>query len=303
MSNIIEEENKETKICNKCGIEKPLSEFGFRLDTKKYRNTCNKCINEQKKFRRLNPIIKRKPSNENSKICNKCDEEKDISLFPKTGSVCKACMKKYKSEYYAQNKERLLKNFKKRYYSDLEKNRNDMKLSYIRNREKRLKTAKEYRENNKEKVSKAKLEWQKKNKKRRKEILENYYINNKPKLLLKSVKYNKYKFDTDEIFRLKVQIRNLIRDSFNRRKATKNNIGCDIDFFINYLKQSYKNNYGYEWNGKEKVHIDHIVPLSEAKTEEEVIKLCHYTNLQLLKAKDNLEKHDKLNWELGENEE
>jgi hypothetical protein len=48
-------------------------------------------------------------------------------------------------------------------------------------------------------------------------------------------------------------------------------------------------NYGfYGW------HIDHVIPLSSAKTEEEVYKLCHYTNLQPLWAEDNLKKGSKI---------
>ena len=35
-------------------------------------------------------------------------------------------------------------------------------------------------------------------------------------------------------------------------------------------------------------HIDHILPLASAKDDEEVFKLCHYTNLQPLWAEDNL---------------
>lgn len=63
-----------------------------------------------------------------------------------------------------------------------------------------------------------------------------------------------------------------------------------------YLLKTFKDRYGYEWDGKEKISIDHIMPLATAKTEEEVIKLCYYTNLQLLKAEDNWRKSDRLDF-------
>lgn len=101
--------------------------------------------------------------------------------------------------------------------------------------------------------------------------------------------------EKDEIYKLKCQCRNMIRDSFKRKNLKKNKktesiIGIELDKFSDYLKQTFKNNYGYNWDLKECVHIDHIIPLATANTEEEVIKLCHYTNLQLLKGKDNLQK-------------
>jgi hypothetical protein len=37
-------------------------------------------------------------------------------------------------------------------------------------------------------------------------------------------------------------------------------------------------------------HIDHICPLSQAKTEEELYKLGHYTNLQYLSPEENMQK-------------
>jgi hypothetical protein len=41
-------------------------------------------------------------------------------------------------------------------------------------------------------------------------------------------------------------------------------------------------------------HLDHIIPISKAKTYEDAIILNHYTNFQALWAIDNLRKYNKI---------
>ena len=48
------------------------------------------------------------------------------------------------------------------------------------------------------------------------------------------------------------------------------------------------------WENQGEWHFDHIIPISSAQTEEEVIKLNHYTNFQPLWAEDNLRKSNKI---------
>ena len=48
------------------------------------------------------------------------------------------------------------------------------------------------------------------------------------------------------------------------------------------------------WENKGAWHIDHIIPTCTAKTEEDLIRLNHYTNLQPLWAEENLKKGSKL---------
>lgn len=74
---------------------------------------------------------------------------------------------------------------------------------------------------------------------------------------------------------------------------TKDMIGCEWSELWDHLLETWKKNYGSPWDG-EPYHIDHIIPLASAKTEEDVIRLFYYTNLQMLTPKDNLKKHDKL---------
>ena len=51
---------------------------------------------------------------------------------------------------------------------------------------------------------------------------------------------------------------------------------------------------GMSWSNQGKWHIDHIIPLASAKNEDELMKLCHYRNLQPLWAEDNLKKSAKI---------
>ena len=59
-----------------------------------------------------------------------------------------------------------------------------------------------------------------------------------------------------------------------------------------HLENQFKE--GMTWHNRSEWHIDHIVPLSSANNEEELYKLCHYTNLQPLWAEENLKKSNKI---------
>lgn len=162
---------------------------------------------------------------------------------------------------------------------------------------------KEYRENNKEYFKKYNDKYYKsyieKNRDKIKEKSKKYYYEHKQE----RIDYEKNKRKKDNLYRLKCNIRNVVNCSFRRYKEKKPKnvekiIGCSIDYLSDYLLQTFKNNYGYEWDRIEKINIDHIIPLKTAQTEKDILKLNHYTNLQLLKEKDNLDKRDKINWNL-----
>ena len=76
-------------------------------------------------------------------------------------------------------------------------------------------------------------------------------------------------------------------------KKTKSSIkylGCDIDTFIRHMEKKLTGDMTWDT-----IHIDHIKPVSRFNLdiEEEFNKCCHYTNLQPLLVKDNLNKHNK----------
>ena len=70
-------------------------------------------------------------------------------------------------------------------------------------------------------------------------------------------------------------------------------VGCSPEFLKDHIENQFTEGMSWELMGKY-IHIDHRIPLSSAKSEEEVYKLCHYTNLQPLWAEDNLSKGSKI---------
>lgn len=123
---------------------------------------------------------------------------------------------------------------------------------------------------------------------------KNYYKAHKDEIIARELEYVKQKRLNDPVFRNKARVRARIRKLVNSRggkqsKRTQEILGCDFQMLWEYLLFTWEHNYGKKWSG-EPYEIDHFVPLATAKTPEDVEKLCHYSNLQMLTPEDNLKK-------------
>ena len=158
---------------------------------------------------------------------------------------------------------------------------------------------KQWRETNKKHIKEYNDKWSKEHKEERRTYNSKWSKENKEKRKISRQKtYANMK--NDPIKYLKDKIRRHIRKSVKYRtkyslckdKTTEDILGCSIDEFIRYIENRFS--YGMTWDNYGKWHLDHIIPLSSARTKEEVYKLCHYTNYQPLWAKDNLRKSNKM---------
>ena len=132
----------------------------------------------------------------------------------------------------------------------------------------------EYRKKNRDRIREQKRIWAQKN-----------------RHLVRSSRRNRFQSDP------KARLANNMRTSL-RRYLTQNKkngrrsfeiIGCSKEELMSHLESKFRDgmtwqNYGSYW------HVDHIVPLSSAKDTDEVLRLCHWTNLQPLTAFENISK-------------
>jgi hypothetical protein len=205
------------------------------------------------------------------KKCAKCKETKDYQLFSKAKNrpdgyynYCKECKSKDDKKHYCPIKN---KNYK------------------LKNKERDRQSWAKWRALNKEELNKRKLE---------------YYHSNKKEINRKALIRTKDRLEKDDLFRFKVRVRGLIRDSFRRSfnnkfkksKKTEDILCCTVAFFTEYISNKFSEGMSFENYGK--WHLDHIIPLYTAKTHEDVIRLNHYTNIQPLWAEDNIKKSNKI---------
>lgn len=177
-------------------------------------------------------------------------------------------------KYREANREKI-KGASKKYYEE-------NKETYQQNRDANKDTIKE----------KHKLYYQK-NKEVIKEKVKEYTKNNPDKVRLAQKNWRKKKLETDILYRLSYNFSKKLRKLIKRNGHTKKDksidiLGCTFQEFKQHIESLWHpwmnwDNYGlydgsldYGWD------IDHIEPISSANTEEELLKLNHYTNLQPL---------------------
>lgn len=138
--------------------------------------------------------------------------------------------------------------------------------------------------------------WCEKNKLKRLDIQKKYRNQNPDAIKTGRRNFMKKKYQTDLMYRLKDNISSSVRRHLKTKKSrrTLSVLGCSLDFFIKYIESKFTEGMTWENHSRFGWHLDHIIPLASAKTEDDLYKLNHYTNFQPLWWRDNLKKSDKI---------
>jgi hypothetical protein len=227
------------------------------------------------------------------KVCTKCNLEKDICEFGKLKSsrdgyryFCKKCRNNIEKTYEGSN----VSERKKKWRNN---NKEKIKNHYQETKQTILDYQKKYREENLDKIKERGKKYYNINKK---EILDKNKIYRKNTKNIRNI-YESKKKKNDPIYSLLCGMRSRLCNYLKMCGVTKRNktfdiVGCSPQFLKEHLETQFTD--GMTWDNRSEWHIDHIIPLSSAKTEDELYKLCHYTNLQPLWAEDNLKKSNKI---------
>ena len=224
----------------------------------------------------------------------------------------------YFENYYKNNKEKINQASKIYYENNKEKISERRRIRYLNNKEKELEQQKKYRENNREKYKELAKIYYDMNQEKIKNKRKIYHKNNKEKInnririwgeknrerrieYLKRYRYNRYRADPN--FKLRQNLSRRVRQELKKHVLKKTQstllyVGCSMEQLKKYLESKFEEGMTWDNWSVDGWHIDHIVPCSsfDLTKEEEQKKCFHYTNLQPLWAKDNLEKSNKLDW-------
>jgi hypothetical protein len=281
----------ENRICTKCKIEQPITNFHKLGDGFRYQ--CGKCCSESAKiYLKNNPEIyeeqKKKQRDRNKNITEEQRIDRNLKRRARKrgvsievileeeriSEIAKSQNKKY---CYGCNEILDKECFGKHKIS------NDGLTTICKIC--RRKVSSDYYSSNKEKVDEHK---------------KIYLSNNRKMIMTRHRRYFKERKKNDPLFALSVNVRGRIKSYLKHKGIKKANIktfdmiGCTPIELKKYLEEQFTEGMSWSNYSFRGWHIDHIIPLSSAKTLEEVIKLNHYTNLRPLWGIENMKKGKKI---------
>ena len=126
---------------------------------------------------------------------------------------------------------------------------------------------------------------------------KNRKIREKPGYRAKEYEQKKERFKTDVLYKFRVNISCNIKNSLKGLGYKKNGksaqiLGCSIIDFKSWIESQFVDDMN--WDNRKLWDLDHKVPISFAKTKEEAIELCHYSNYQPLWSDINAKKSNTL---------
>ena len=270
------------KKCKACLEEKELCEFNkdsWRREG--IREKCKSCVKNK------TPIVKVIDMVGESYTCKACHETKDLAYFYKTGNKyetkCSQChrenKKVYKDTIYTDIEKRcsvcnIFKPFGDFYKSNFSRSKLNLSCPCIE-------CIKKYNKENKDKIQIRKKKYLKENREE---------LNEKERFKLKINPFYKLKKY------LRISIKNTLLNQEECSKRTEEILGCNFEEFKQHIElqfltwmswENYGNvcgntpDYNCSWD------LDHIIPISYAKTEEDIYLLNHWSNFQPLCSKVN----------------
>lgn len=206
----------------------------------------------------------------------------------------------YMREYRAKNKDKIKQKRKEYLSNNKEKIKEQRKQYYQKHKQQSIEYASLYREKNRDVINKKRRAYYSLHKEKCKSYSSTYKKKNKEKVNAYNSSYIKSRKKKDSLFKLTISIRSLIsvyvNKHYRKNKKTEDILGCSMEEFYNYIESKFQE--GMSWNNYGEWHLDHIKPISLAKTEEEVYELNRYTNFQPLWAVDNIKKSNKYDEEI-----
>jgi len=197
------------------------------------------------------------------KICGVLSPRTDLPC--KGWRKCKDCMRKYQKAFREKNKERL------RLYNQQYRIEKKVEIS-LQRKQFRIENAERLRLNNR-------INWAK----------------NGEKYSAQHYQRKVQRLKTDLCFKLRETIRSriamAIRGSAKRGSAIEL-LGCTIEEFKQYIEAKFQPGMTWgNWSLKG-WHLDHIKPIAsfDLSDPKQLAEACHFTNMQPLWAKDNLDK-------------
>jgi len=252
-----------TKICTKCKIEKELSLFPNRKDSKDgKRNDCINCRN----------------------IYNtthyKANTEKILQYQKQYREDNNEKIKIYAKKYREDNREKINEQSREYYKNNAEKANRQSREYYAKNRIERNNQSRKYYKNNIENIKQLKKIYYKKNHDKITKYKKKYYKKNANKI------YNKTKeYRNTEIGRL-VKIRSENKRRYLKKHLSDGTIPGELSYPLTVELQELLEKQDYRCNNcqcdiSDKKHLDHHVPLSKGGTHSinNVVWLCPKCNL------------------------